>query len=131
MDSNEITEAHFSHKHMTKPHRDSSKKMQTHDKQIWISKFAINKTSFGEWSRLLERSLETALLNKVREKVEREKEKKIHLGLEFSFPDFCLITIIIYRDIKNIIYFQDKKASATGKGFMLNWQLMISYNNQM
>lgn len=120
----------FSHKHMTKPHRDSSKKMQTHEKQIWISKFAINKTSFGEWSRLLERSLETALLNKVREKVER-KEEKIHLGLEFSFPDFLFNYYYHLWNIKTIIYFQDKKASATGKGFMLNWQLMISYNNQM
>ena len=68
---------------------------------------------------------------KINSIITREKEKKIHLGLEFSFPDFCLITIIIYRNIKNIIYFQDKTASATGKGFMLNWQLMISYNNQM
>lgn len=47
MDSNEITQAYLPQRHMKKLYRDSSK-MQTHEKQIWFSKFTINKNSSGE-----------------------------------------------------------------------------------
>lgn len=55
-----------------------------------LASLPLTRTPLGRWYRLLEKN---------KQRVREEKERRqFHLDLGFFFPNFCLITIIVYRD---------------------------------